>query len=492
MAIKLDLGKKDKETVNSRFAKQGKLACYMCNSILKNPQEIEYHFIYPTMENKLNDIGNIAPLCKKHKARLKDLSIEEFRALEEMEDFFSRKKAPKLNDVFETKIGANQYGRPVGIRFNKPERTMTITLESEELTLPVSVCPSTGYHYFYIVLPAQYINNDQELQPRPLEMKRMWELYRHLMLHSQLTPSVCRLADSRIMLFDGQHKTAAQVWAKRNEIECKVYIDPQIVVLKETNLIAHDKLRQMPFFSSVLINKWADLFSEQWQEYMHLPGEKSEADFVSFLVRKGRKKTEALNMITSNIYDSILEDEDNNFLKYISEYSHENGLLTLGKLKQNVFKKFICKPPLYLNIEDSDRLREHERTNVVKLLNKLAGQTANKETETVANIYLNGALKAWSTLLKETISQILGLYDDIDRKKILLREINKEEWNIIGHKIERLFGHRIWSDNSNRTRENLKTGKESKTLDFLKSRGLSVNWVLSDSGYRVNINNFID
>ncbi|GFP33314.1 hypothetical protein HKBW3S42_01648, partial [Candidatus Hakubella thermalkaliphila] len=86
-------------------------------------------------------------------------------------------------------------------------------------------------------------------------MKRLWELYRHLIVHTQLSPAICRLVNDRILLFDGQHKSAAQIWAGRKEIECKVYINPDVRVLKETNLTAHDKLRQMPFFTSVLINK---------------------------------------------------------------------------------------------------------------------------------------------------------------------------------------------------------------------------------------------
>jgi len=232
MSIKLDLTENQKKVVNGRFAKNGKVGCQICGEVLKNPEEVEYHFICPTLETKSNDTQNLAPLCKKHKAAVKDLSIKEYRALEEMKDFFSQKRARKLNDVLKAKLGDNNYGLGVWVKFNEPEMKLDIKLGQKEQCLPVSVCPSTGYHYFYIVLPAQYINNDQELQPRPLEMKRMWELYRHLMLHSQLTPSICRLVDGRIMLFDGQHKTAAQVWAERNEIECKVYIDPQVKIFQ--------------------------------------------------------------------------------------------------------------------------------------------------------------------------------------------------------------------------------------------------------------------
>ncbi|AZK58941.1 hypothetical protein [Candidatus Desulforudis audaxviator] len=54
----------------------------------------------------------------------------------------------------------------------------------------------------------------------------MWELYRHFLRYTQLAPAVCRLVDGQILLFDGQHKTAAQVWAGRRRAECKVYLDP--------------------------------------------------------------------------------------------------------------------------------------------------------------------------------------------------------------------------------------------------------------------------
>ena len=215
------------------------------------------------------------------------------------------------------------------------------------LELPLYKCPSTGYKYFYITLPVTFIKNDYELQPRPLEMKRLWDLYRHLIVHTQLSPAICRLVDNRILLFDGQHKSAAQIWAGRKEIECKIYIDPDLKVLKETNLTAHDKLRQMPFFTSVLINKWADLFKEEWQEYVETSGEKSEKGFVIFLVEKGKSKAEALNMIRSNIYDSILDDSENRITEYIAERNRtRKNPLTIYALKQTFFKHFITAPPL--------------------------------------------------------------------------------------------------------------------------------------------------
>ncbi len=493
MGFRYDLDQKDRQAVNKRFFKEGRISCYLCGEGLDGKKEIEYHLIAPAQEPFLNDIKNIAPICKKHKPDVKALSINEYLALKEMEDFFSKNRMPKLDDILSSKLGDGNHGKSIGFEFDEHKKEVRLQLGQKETILPAYACPSTGYYYFYVVVSPQYINNDNQLQPRPLEMKRLWELYRHLILYSQLTPSICRLVDSKIMLFDGQHKTAAQIWAGRDGIECKVYIDPRVKVLKETNLVAHDKLRQMPFFSSVLINKWADLFSEQWQEYINSKGLKSEAGFVSFLGKKGKKRAEALNMVASNIYDSILEDQDNRLLRYISEYNPKNSLITLGKLKQNIFNKFICRPPLNIDIEDSDRLREYERRNVLRLLNKLEEvASSSSEEEKINNIFLNGSLKAWSTLLKEAISQILGLYDGLERKKIFLRKIDDQHWDTIEDKTEKLFGHRIWTDNNERTTENLKKNRTEEVIDFLKNRGLSVNWIISDSGARVNVDNFID
>ena len=69
----------------------------------------------------------------------------------------------------------------------------------------------------------------------------------------RLNGAVCRLVAGKIMLFDGQHKSAARIWAGRKALDCKVDIDPDVRLLKDTNPIAHDKLRQMAFFTSTLI-----------------------------------------------------------------------------------------------------------------------------------------------------------------------------------------------------------------------------------------------
>jgi hypothetical protein len=488
---------KDRKTINEKNTVENKIICIIDRQPIADKTEVEYHNILPIASDEKIDISNFATVCKKHHKELGQLSIKEYKALIEMENFFKDSGLKKLNDVLKFKLTGQDTRTPVGFAIKDDGNEIKI---DGAISLPLSTCPSTGFKYFYAVLPVEYINNDEELQPRPLELRRLWDLYRHLLVNSQLTPSVCRLADNKIFLFDGQHKAAAQIWAGRKEIECKVYINPGLKVLKETNLVAHDKLRQMQFFTSVLINKWASIFTEEWKEYMDLKGAKSESGFVTFLAHKGKKKSEALTMIESNIYDSILEDNENSIVRYINEYeTNSKKPLTVTRLKQTLFKKFITTPPLDIDIEESDHLREFERKNIINILNLITDYTLkdswNPEKNDGAHrsserIYLNGSFKAWAAILRDVVATILELFDENERKEIFLRQISSQQWESIENCIASLFAHRIWSDESQENYNSLRLSNENLVRKYLVKRGLNVSRVLEN--YEEQDNNFID
>jgi hypothetical protein len=498
--------RKDRNIINRKNTRDGKIVCVIDNFTVDSQSDVEYHHIRPYLFEEKLDNDNIATVCKKHHREIGHLSITEYKALKAMEAFFSDGSLKKLDDVLLTVLGDKEKGKPFKYSLDNGGNSITFnpgaTVKQKDIrqTLPLYVCPSTGFKYFYVVLPAEFLNNDIELQPRPLEFKRLWDLYRHLLVNSQLTPSICRLLQNKILLFDGQHKTAAQIWAGRKNIECKVYIDPSVKVLKETNLVAHDKLRQMPFFTSVLINKWASIFAEEWKDYMEQKGGKSEAGFVSFLVGRGKKRPEAIHMLESNIYDSILEDSQNRLKKYIEEYSgDEKKPVTVNRLRQTLLKRFIVNPPLSIDLEESDKLREYERKNVIRLLNLISDYTLqgiwnqgynSKEQKIAEKIYLNGSFKAWIAILKDVISNILELYDENDRKEIFLREIADAQWELIEKSISILFGYRIWSDNSQENYNNLRISNENVVRRYLSGKGLSANWILNNRFDEEN--NFLD
>ena len=493
---------KDKKIIITNNTIDNKLICAADKKPINNKSDIEFHHIKPLAFNDKFDSSNFVTVCKKHHKEMGELSFSEYCSIKEMEKFFGGSSLKKLNDVLKLKLRDNIEVKHLRTEIKKKENKINIFFDNanDEAVFTLYTCPSTGFKYFYTVLPVEYIHNDEDLQPRPLEMSRLWDLYRHLLVNSQLTPSVCRLSGDKILLFDGQHKAAAQIWAGRKDIECKIYIEPNIKLLKETNLVAHDKLRQMPFFTSVLINKWASIFAEEWKEYMSQKGSKSEHGFVVFLISKGKKRLSAINMIESNIYDSIIEDKKNSIIKYVDEFSSTNKKpLTTNRLKQIIFKKFIAPPPLDIDIEESDRLREYERKNVIRLLNLITDYTLkdkwnpdkNDDNHKISErIYLSGSFKAWTGILKDVIATVLELFDENDRKEIFLREIDEDKWQNIEDCIELMFERRIWQDDSEENYNMLRLSNDGQVRKYLSRRGISVNEMLSRSG--LDSDNFVD
>ena len=197
-------------------------------------------------------------------------------------------------------------------------------------------------------------------------------------------------------------------------------------------------------------------------------------------------------MIESNIYDSILEDNENNIVEYIAEKNRSrSNPLTTNALKVTFFKYFISPPPLEIELEKSDEYREMERKNLVKLLNIFTLETLNhkwnpdlndeahKKTE---RLYSMGSIKAVVKIFKDVVAQVLNLYSEDERKQIFFRPVSIDSWEIIRGRLTRLLSHKIWTDPSIEVDSSLKVNDENLVKKYLNDKGLTVNWILGGSG----------
>jgi hypothetical protein len=80
------------------------------------------------------------------------------------------------------------------------------------------------------------------------------------------------------------------------------------------------------------------------------------------------------------------------------------------------------------------------------------------------------------------IAQILQLYDEVERDKVLFRSITDQQWSLIDGRIDRLFAHKIWDDPSPDVVAQLKINAMEQVRNFMASRGLTVNWILGGEG----------
>ena len=240
-SLKRQITDLEKQQVMEQQRRSGVLYCFADDHPIDDADDIEFHHIQPFSEDGPTDPANIGAVCKDHHRRIRTLSLSEFRDQLAMDRFFTDAVPRRLDDLLRLKLAVDGFGRAVKVdelrdgqltlRFTRPERAAQ--------TCAIFACPATGMRYFYSMLPIEYLANDSDLQPRPLEQKRIWELYRHLSAHTQLAPAVCRLVAGKVLLFDGQHKSAAQdsgQAARRSTARC--ISSPTFAYSKIRNLVA--------------------------------------------------------------------------------------------------------------------------------------------------------------------------------------------------------------------------------------------------------------
>lgn len=462
------------------------LRCFIDNHPIESEADVEYDHIQAFSEDGKTDIDNIAIVCKRHNREKRTLSLSEYRDRLSLRRFFEGAKKRWLDDLLGVKLGFDGFGQPVGV--DAASGKVTLLLDGHRIETNLTDCPATGEQYFFATIPVRALRNDVELQPRALEAERLWELYRHLLRHTQLQPAVCRLVDGSLLLFDGQHKAAAQVWAGRAAIDCKVYLEPDVRRLKETNLSAHDKLRQMPFYTSTLLEKYSAMAKEDWDEFLMAPGPKTEGAFVEFMRTKaGLTRGEAVKRIRSMIYRDILEDRDNQLRDYIAEENRtRENPLTMARLEKTLFSEFIAPPPLEDEFESEDYHRDEERANFVRLANlivekALADRWAPERKDAghakAERIFAGGALRAWVPFLRDAMAPALGVLDQDERKRLFYRDLDDARFETIGQLLDRLFSHKIWEDPDPQLRD-LRYDNAQRAKDMLKEWGLTPNWIL--------------
>lgn len=485
----------------------GMIHCFIDDEPIDDEKSIQFDHITPYAKSMDSSLDNIGPVCKNHNLGKKDMSLAEYRDKLSIEKLFKEiedaGKQVKLNDVLVAKLNG-QHGfsvkyqivkeNEVEVRYyNDQNKTLLATL----FNYPLFECPITGMKFFYAQVPVRNIINDGkeesdiELQPRPLIIDHFWNLYRHLRVNTQLQPSICRVeGENPILVFDGQHKAAAKIWAGSKYIDAKVFIEPDVVKLMKTNLVAHDKLKQLRFYSSILADKLAHIYGVNWQKYIETADKKTEKGFCNF-VKYSETSTDEnpVKQIEAFIVESILKDDENKMMPFIAPENKTGKQYAISRdsLKKYYFRYFITRPPLDIEIDSKDDFRNSEIANNIHLLNILADRTlinkwnpdSNSEDHKKADrIYRAGSIMAWFPILRNVIYSKLDLIGPDEGNKILFRNISFEKWEIISKYIDKMFSHKIWIDRDPNIDIVIGNKKAELTKKLFDEKGLTDKWIL--------------
>ena len=440
-------------------------------------------------------------MCEHHNKAKGMLPLEDYRVKLRLEGFFHEGDRLTLRHLLEhlkqTK-DIKSYGDSVSIDI----QGQRVRLEHHSFSgdFQLQKCPRTGWNYFYGNLPISILNSDDDddehmgLQPRYLIFDKVFEMFRHFQVYPVLQPSIGRIADNSILLFDGQHKAAALLWNGRQTFECKIYVKPDLRILNQANISAHDKFAQTRFFSSVLLLKLGNQFGKDFDEYKNREDveKKTEEGFLEFLEQKDPSLTrgERNKRFRSYLYKSILEDESNKLrpLVSISNRSSNEQPLTVDMLSKSILSCFLFKEPVSDDMFSEKYKRELEFKNVIALMNMLhelalSQWNANAMQNDQAQIRLNRlfsskSIMAWSELLRDAICAKLEIHDSDEKAKPFYRDFTDSDYARIRSCLSRLLNWQMWSSPKDSQIDTQIAASKGALKEWFKEKGLTTGFLM--------------
>src|SRR5947199_779004 len=244
ITLKRQINDEEKQIILERHGRK----CFATGHEIPESESIHFDHIHAFALGGESDLHNIAPMCEHHNKAKGTLPLGDFRMKLRLEDFSrlgDRLTLRHLLQHLKDRKDIDSFGDAVAV--SEKDGRVTVQSHSHASSHSLCTCDRTGWKYFDAALPASVLNSDDDeshqfgLQPRFLISDKVFELYRHFQIYPVLQPSIGRIDNNRMLLFDGQHKAAALLWNGVRSFECKIYIEPDVRLLNQTNIAAHDR-----------------------------------------------------------------------------------------------------------------------------------------------------------------------------------------------------------------------------------------------------------
>jgi hypothetical protein len=498
--MKRQLTESEKEQVRKQqMESDGTLKCFITGEVIGEDDIIEYDHVLAYSKEGETSIENIRVVKKEYNRRKSDQSLYDVRDNLKLERLFEAKNNKiKLQDIFDLKQVKHKT-----ISIIHQNGTIIIDDGIDRIEYPVLLDNLLNVKYFYARIKNKWIENDDErgLQPRYIVYQRLIKLRDHLKTHPQLAPSIARLIDNKIKLFDGQHKFAAQILNNQSDLDVKVYLSPSepekskqlFDQLMITNLEAHSKHKQIPFYTSTLLDKLSEIHKEFLEKFIETkpPELHTEENLVKFLVSEQQySSAEAKNMLVSAIKTqakelSVLKD-------HIAIASRDaNYPITDDLLSKTIFPNTLFLSPSKANFKSDIDFRDSEVENF-KLISNLLVEKGNltywvtkKRNSNLSNIQLKsrriwhkGSVLTWAPYLKDIIINACNMMTQDERDKLLYRkQFTQEQIDRISNCLSRLFNHNLWDEPEGEI-DNLLVSSQRQD-ELFNRKGLTLTYVLT-------------
>jgi len=270
--------------------------------------------------------------------------------------------------------------------------------------------------------------------------------------------------------------------------------EPDLRILNQANISAHDKFAQTRFFSSVLILKLGNQFGKDFDEYKNKEDieKKTESGFLQFLEDKDVSLTRAERnkRFRSYLYKSILEDESNKLKSFISTSNRSSNEqpLTVDMLSKSILSCFLYTDPLSDDMFSDKYRRESEFKNVIALMNMLyelalhswnPKATSNDQAQIRLNrIFSSKSIMAWSELFRDAVCAKLEIHESDEKEKPFYRDFTDSDFGKIKSCLSRLLNWQMWSAPKDTEIDTAIAGSKSNLKEWFKNKGLTTGFIM--------------
>ena len=335
----------------------------------------------------------------------------------------------------------------------------------------------------FISVPIEYLYHDDKINPRGINSSISLLIKEFHKSNPQLHLSLARIDDGKIKIFDGQHKAVAQIMLGVRNVVVRLFIEPDVDRLVETNTIAGSKLKQIAFDKAIVRQLHDTLYTERLRKYQkdHFLDEDdfsfSEQNLVNHF--RGERGNVKLYIINSQ-KNAITHNPENKLKSYINfdgrgtslplSYStFEKTLLSAFvnaktilsesinfKMDEGLNPRMLEKEQLVLlcNIIAEELLigKYDDEVGTNKIENKIAtgvGNTITDDHLIACRLFKEEIMYNWiqyiKLLVKNHFAYTGAMYDD---ENLFQQKLPAQLWENIKTFLENLRNLPVWKDRS--------------------------------------------
>ena len=310
------------------------------------------------------------------------------------------------------------------------------------------------YRCFYFLAPMDAIFNDDEVQPRAVKSLHVYSILMDLYRNPLHEAPACRIetvdGKSKLLMFDGQHKTLASWMAGYETVAMKVYLDFTKESAVELVNSIQARIKKLPLSPFELSKKLGDEWAQELERYEDQVGEAevSESGFISWLPQA--RRTRGKQAFKAALIQTALENIDLEFMSFVA---HAGKPEVGKKITENMFKSKVLEELFFLNPIDlkGEALagaRSLEQQSIVRVLNSFVRLAFDNDGSPQAESRIERMSKQASLeyifgkLVKGAVEHLVAPGNN---KVFLLNNPTVDQWNRIDACLKRIVEHPCWT-----------------------------------------------